>query len=271
MPEPAATYWSYWGLRQAPFRAAGGSDVFQFSPPHEEALARLHFLVENRRRLGLLLGESGSGKTLLLARFANEMRRQGIDAVFVPGYGLPGGDLLYAIAGGLSLAALPEEPARVLWARLTDHLAERRYQQSPAVVILDDAEEAEAEAHRTIGRLLQVDGAGESQLTLVLSARERRAARLGERLLDMTELRIDLEPWTPEETSAFIEQALAKAGQQHSLFDAQAVERIHDLAGGRPRRVGQIADLALIAGAGLQRSSIDAATVETVHRELAVR
>jgi type II secretory pathway predicted ATPase ExeA len=268
MPEPAATYWSYFGLRQAPFRAAAGSASYHLSPTHEEALARLHFLVENRRRLGLLLGDLGSGKTLLLTRFASEIRSQGIDAVFLPGFGTRDGELLSALLEGLSLGSRREEPERVLWGRLADHLVERRYQRTPAVLIVDDADAAREEALTAVVRILKLDAAAEPQITVVLSAEPRCASRLGARLLDMAELRIDLERWTPEETGEFVQQTLANAGHAGQLFEPRAVERLHELAGGRPRRVGQIADLALIAAAGQQRSSIDAATVETVFREL---
>ena len=58
-------YQSHWGLRESPFRDGPDPQSFYQSPTHEEALARLHFLVEQHRRLGLLLGPEGSGKSLL--------------------------------------------------------------------------------------------------------------------------------------------------------------------------------------------------------------
>ena len=46
--------------------------VFYAGLPQQEALARLRFLVHNQRRLGLMLGEAGWGKSLVLALFAEE-------------------------------------------------------------------------------------------------------------------------------------------------------------------------------------------------------
>ena len=60
----------YWGLRESPFREALDWRRFYPSPMHEEALARLEFLVTDRRRLGLLLGAPGCGKSLVLEVFA---------------------------------------------------------------------------------------------------------------------------------------------------------------------------------------------------------
>ncbi len=52
-------YQQYWGLRESPF--SGGLEVSRFfaTANHDEALARLHFLVEGRRHLGLVAGKFG--------------------------------------------------------------------------------------------------------------------------------------------------------------------------------------------------------------------
>ena len=70
-------YESHWGLRESPFRGLADPRYFYCSPTHDEALARLSFLVENHRRLGLLLGVPGNGKTLLLNVFGRQLRASG--------------------------------------------------------------------------------------------------------------------------------------------------------------------------------------------------
>jgi type II secretory pathway predicted ATPase ExeA len=70
-------YQAHWGLDDAPFRTRLDRRFFYESPTHEEALARLHFLVDERRRLGLLLGSHGSGKSTVLEFFSDEIRRRG--------------------------------------------------------------------------------------------------------------------------------------------------------------------------------------------------
>ena len=70
-------YPSHWGLQASPFRGCLDARSFYQSPTHDEALARLFFLVEQRRRLGLLMGPAGSGKSLLLEVLAQQLRRAG--------------------------------------------------------------------------------------------------------------------------------------------------------------------------------------------------
>ena len=71
-------YPTRWGLSETPFATRLDPRFFHPSPTHEEALARLHFLVDDGRRLGLLSGSRGSGKSLLLQVFARQIRRVGL-------------------------------------------------------------------------------------------------------------------------------------------------------------------------------------------------
>jgi hypothetical protein len=66
-------YQAYWGLASSPFRGHLDPRAFHQGPTQEEALARLHFLVDEQRTVGLLLGEAGSGKSLLLEVFAQQL------------------------------------------------------------------------------------------------------------------------------------------------------------------------------------------------------
>ena len=76
-------YQTHWELDESPFRGALDPQSFCQSPTHEEALARLHFLVDHHRRLGLLMGPPGSGKSLMLEFFADQLRRGGRPAARV--------------------------------------------------------------------------------------------------------------------------------------------------------------------------------------------
>ena len=60
-------YARHWGLVDIPFQSTVDRRWFYEGPSHEEALARLLFLVEQHRRLGLLIGAAGTGKTMLLS------------------------------------------------------------------------------------------------------------------------------------------------------------------------------------------------------------
>ncbi|HID75281.1 MAG TPA: AAA family ATPase [Planctomycetaceae bacterium] len=263
-------YQAYWGLREMPFSGRAEWRWFYCSPTHEEALARLQFLVEQRRRVGLLLGASGSGKSLMLELFAGQLRSQGRPVVKMNLTGVGGDELLWLVALQLGIAPAAQLPRYALWQQLTDRLAEYRYQGLESVLLADDADAARTESLTTLLRLVEEQSGPESTLVVVLAARPDRAARIGPALLERAELRIDLEPWEEADTARFVQQVQAEAGRAESVFDHGALRRLHELAEGVPRRIRQLADLSLAAGAGRRLERIDAETVESVYHELGV-
>lgn len=261
-------YQTHWGFSETPFRSQLDPRFFYESPTHREALARLNFLVERQRRLGLLLGAGGSGKSLLLEVFAGQTRRQGLPTARVNLLGLTADEFLWQLAAEFGLNPGRGLPWSTLWPMLTDRLVEYRYCRLSTVILLDNADQADDQVLAQTARLCQIDQAADSRLTILVAGRPERVSRLPQTLLERSELRIDIEPWAPSDTADFLETALSKAGGRSGLFNSPAVARLHELTDGVPRRVSQLADLALLAGAGGNLHQIDADTVDSVHREL---
>jgi len=263
-------YQAHWGLDQSPFQTRLDPRFFYQSPTHDEALARLYFLVEQGRRLGLLMGAQGSGKSLLLEVFADQMRKSGSPVARLSLLGVDAAEFLWALAGELGLHPDRDLPLHALWRLLIDRIVEYRYQQMKTIILLDDADRAAPEVLTQVARLAQVDLSTDSQLTIVVAGRPEKIGRLGDSLLERAELRIDLDLWQPGDTEDFVRTSLAQAGRREPVFAPSAITRLHELAQGIPRRISQLADLALLAGAGQNLDRIDVETVESVYHELGV-
>jgi type II secretory pathway predicted ATPase ExeA len=212
----------------------------------------------------------GSGKSTVLEKFAEEMRRRGSPVATLNLNGLEPYELLWMLATGFEMNPDPSLPLHSLWQLVTDRLTEYRYQELDTVVLLDDADQGSEVLLAQIVRLVQLECRPESRLAVVLAARPERVGRLDSTLLDLTDLRIDLDPWDEAETVRFLNTTLAEAGRQQPVFDEPAITRLHELGEGVPRRISQLADLALLAGAGQSLDRIDVATVEGVYYELGV-
>jgi general secretion pathway protein A len=257
-------YENYWGLQRPIFGSPAGREALAQSPVHAEALARLDFLLESRATLGLLIGPAGSGKSSVLAEFARKARREGALATLIPS----GGEnffLLARIATGLYAEAVGD--GIQLWRQIVDRLEELRLEGMNAVLLFDDIDRASPAVLMYVEQLLSIP---ERPLTVVVAARPETVGRIGSRLLDQAALRIDLTPWSEGETYAYLDTTVAKAGRTQPAFDHAAVRRLFELSGGAPRRVNQLAQLALVAGAAQKLRQVDAATVEAVEEELSL-
>ncbi len=195
----------HWQLRESPFRGTLDWRRFFASPTHEEALARLHFLVDERKRLGLLLGPTGCGKSLVLEVFARRLRRGGAQVANLSLLGLDLREFLWLTAAELGINPdRLDDPFR-LWRGVLDRLTENRYQQLDTVLLLDDANEATTAVLDHVVRLAQFDSTSTGRLTVLLAANDNGVGRLTLRLLELADLRIDLDPWEPVDTVQYAE------------------------------------------------------------------
>jgi general secretion pathway protein A len=262
--------YSHWNLRESPFATGLDTRLFYQSLNHEEALARLHFLVDQPRRVGLLLGDSGMGKSLLLEVFAKQKRVANRQVATLSLLGMTPQDFLWQLAVCLGRDIAPQESMFQLWRALADQLTENRYQHTGTVLLFDDADEADEQVLLQVARIAQSEPSSAARLTIVLAAQSNRLGRLGRRLLELADLRVDLEPWSESETIAYLRWALTQAGCSKQIFTGEAKRQIYLLSEGIPRRIKQLADMALVAGAGSELDIIDIDVIESVFNELGV-
>ena len=262
---------STWGWNDAPFSAKFDPKRFYTGVSQEEAISRMQFLVDNRRLLGILEGPSGCGKSLVLDVCARQFRQQGRQVVSCNLMGVDAGEFLWQLAAGLGSHPKLDATALELWRDIEDRIKANRYQRIDTVVFGDNCEEADSEVLMLLARLTQLDMSDDSRLTIVLAIEEGRCHRLGRRLQELCDLRIEMEPWTEDEIADFVKAALATAACNLDVFTPEALQRLCDLSDGVPRRVQQLAQLAIFAAAAQDLEEIDEDTLDAVQRELSAR
>jgi type II secretory pathway predicted ATPase ExeA len=258
----------HWGLERWPFRSVPDADQLYPTAGHHEALARIDYLVDSRRRLGALLGDAGVGKSLVLRSAARELSRQGRATVLVDALGRTPRELLWQFAAGLGAAPREDADVARLWRQVTDRIVENRAQQIHTVLLVDDAGQAGPDVLMQFVRLARLDTSASAQWTIVLAAEPGQAARWDETLRNLIDLRIELAAWSEEDTVGYVQTALVESGRFEPLFDNEALAVLHELTRGVARHVARLADFALLAAAAAGFDTIDAATVETAHEEI---
>lgn len=263
-------YLSYWQLQKRPFGGGTTQPAYVPSSSHEEALARLHYLMESRGRLGLLLGAAGGGKTFLLDLLARQLRRVSASAPCFSLQGLSAHEMLWKLAIAFGGNHDRTSKSFDLWLQIDDQVAENRCQGISTVILLDDADVARRETLEHLVRLVRGEPGLPNRLTVVLAGRTDRISAIGRQLLELTDLRIDLASWEFADTENYVRQSLLSAGRKNPAFSAEALLRLHELSQGAVRRTALLADLALLAAAGEKLPLVDAHTVQAVYDELGV-
>jgi len=234
-------------------------------PTHQEALARLEFLVEQRRPLGILSGCEGAGKSTLVDIASAQLRQMGRMVSVINLLGVDVRSFLWSLAAGLRANPPGDEELVPLWRRIDDRLEENALQGLGTVLFLDDADGASHDVLIQVLRLLKTQ---QKRLTIILVVESSRVTRLGGDLLQLSELRIQLEPWDQDELRDYLQSNLTNTERDSVAFDDTAVARLHELSGGVPRAASRLSELALLAATGQGQFNIDAETIESVYQEL---
>lgn len=262
---------AHWGLRCSPFAGQLNPEEYYASETHEEALARIQFLIENGRRLGFLLGATGMGKSLLFEILSRQQRQSGGLAIRFNLTGIDASEFAWKLSTGLGHLSNTDRNPVEWWRGIADRLAANRYQKQRTLILLDDADDCAEDVLAGICRVALMEQRPDALLTLIIAAQPQNVVRLGNKINELCELRVDLEPWESDETAAYVCDALVRAGAKQPIFTEEALTRLQALTHGVPRRVRQLAELSLVAGAGENALEIGPEIIDSVHRSLTSR
>lgn len=261
------SYWQYWELNAAPF-AGGGRHQFYRGQSIDEALARIEFVCGQRRRLATLLAGSGVGKTRLLNHLvANPPRHADLPVPHVVSLsmvGLTGGELPQELARRLSGKRIHH--VADAWSTLSDYFTTSARSASQTLLLIDDVESSNSQAEQDLIRIVRA--AEDAHVSTVLAMESHLASTVSWWLTERSYLQVELSAWDLRQTGDYIRFCLAQCGRASNIFTDTAVARIHELSRGTARRISQLADLALIAGAVAQMKWIDDSVIEQVGYEL---
>lgn len=251
-----------------PFEGALEPAAYFVGQPQEEAVARLEWLVANRQRCGLVVGDEGMGKSHLAAVAARRFAGLGAEVAVLSLGGLPEGEWLDLLLERLPLDPHSRaEPLRP-WQKLEDRLRENTLMERTTALILDDLDRGPADAREGATRLVAALEPRFARVVVVATCTPEGLARVPDPLRQRTAVRIELEPWTTAEVAAFVAHGLHRAGLAADAFSPAGLDTLARFSGGRPRIACRLARLAVVAAEADGLDAIDAATIERIWREL---
>ena len=154
------------------------------------------------------------------------------------------------------------------WRRIVERLVECSYEQSPLVLLIDNAEHVSSDAFDFLARVRHADSTGQLQVTMIVAMEEFSLAQWPDVWLHRVDLRLQLDLWSRDDVQAYLAELVGDDRRKHIGFSDDAVQRIYDLTAGSPPRVCRLARLALLATESLERPIVDADMVYGASQEL---
>jgi len=265
-------YKDYFGFREKPFSKTPDPRFLFLSRGHEEALARLEFVVEERE-IAVLTGDIGCGKTTLsralMDRLGDEFR-----FCYIINPKLNALEFLRTTARLLDIYE-PSESKDGLLDQINSAIY-RFYQAGVCpVIVVDEAQMIMDEEVFDEIRLLtnfQLDAT--NLLSVIIMGQPELRGMLAsprfEPLCQRVAMNYHLQPLSVDETMEYLDFRLEAAGGTPGLFTPDAVQKIFELTGGVPRRINSLATNALLVAYGGDAALIDSAIIDEIKNEIMI-
>lgn len=250
---------NHFKLERTPFSKAIPTDRLFSRPGLEQALARIHFCLQESG-IGCLIGDVGVGKTVAVRAVMDALDPTQFQRIYVsdPGFGVRG---IYVTLVS-ALGAQPRFHLAELIGQTQSLLAAEHLERHRQVFLCVDEAQMLSPAQLQVLRLLtSAELDSRSYLTLLLVGQPMLAHRL--RMGDFASLdqriltRYTLPPMDLSESFLYLKHHLAVAGRTQPLFAEDAVARLHQAANGLPRSLNNLALAALMAAAAEDKDLVD--------------
>lgn len=264
-------YRKHFGLTRHPFdKDIGAEELFE-STASVELMARLKHLLD-MRGIGLITGESGSGKTTSCRRTVASLHAGLYRVLYVS---LTTGnvmDLYKTIAWELGLPTERNRAAlfRQIRSEVTRLCAENRLRP---VLIIDEAHHLRTDVLEDVRLLTNYAMDSENRLCVVLVGHPELRRRLGMAALDALSQRIvvraHVRGLARDEMGPYLAHRLRLAGCEVPLFEPATTEAIFQASSGLLRKANMLAHHTLFAAAIAKSKSITTEHVQAALNEVA--
>ena len=263
-------YLPYYGLTRPPFSISPDPNFLWLSSKHQEAFSALKYGIIEEKGFLTLIGEVGTGKTLLIKNLINEI---GIPAIIVtiPDPDMKTLDFFSFLAEEAEMKTEFRAKGEFL-IQFKRFLLEAYGSDKKVLLIIDEAQRLSFELleqirllsniEMTNKKLINIFFVGQNEFDKMLMDERCRATR------QRIAVRYRLEPLNEEETASYIEHRLKVAGANKGIFKSDAIQEIYNLSNGYPRNINVICDNALMVGYGLELEHISGEIISKYKQDL---
>ena len=263
-------YRKHFGLTRHPFSNEIESDALYASATSRELEVRLAHLLD-LRGIGLVTGDSGSGKTSTCRKVLAALHAGLYRVVYVA---LSTGnvmDLYKTISWEMGLTVERSRAAlyRQIRSEVTRLCLETRCRP---ILVVDEAHHLRPDVLEDLRLLTNYNMDSENRLCLLLLGQPELRRRIGmtvhEALAQRIVVRHHLGPLTRDEVAGYLAHRLRLAGTELPLIEPAAEEAIFQATSGLPRKVNGLAHHALMAAALARARSVSADHVQAALPEV---
>ena len=267
----AQLHTDYWKLKENPFQNITDIRFAYLGNQYHEALARMLYLIEQKKTGGILTGPFGVGKSMVLELIRDRLQTTQVAdyvqidaaagaAVFI------GRMLLRKLGYNPGEAGLPQ-----IIETLSEHYSRPQPQDRHLVLAIDEAHliltEEAAEFLHLLANLNRRDEQGRtvsSAMTMILSGHPELLTKLAVdgALCQRLQVRWEMKPLTMKQTREYVYSRMRVVGGDTDIFDECVFEPLYQATGGLPRLINNVCDIALLLAAAANQTHLTENTIK---------
>ncbi|CAG0987705.1 hypothetical protein MTYP_02107 [Methylophilaceae bacterium] len=244
-------YYAHFGLKQPPFKITPNTEFFFSGGNRGAVLDALIFAIRNGEGIIKVVGEVGSGKTML-CRMLQTLLPENVESVYLANPSVAPEDVLHAIAFELQLK-LPKNADRLqVMQALQAYLLDRHAAGRQVVIFVEEAQGMPLATLEEIRLLTNLETKHDKLLQIVLFGQPELDINLNDTQIRQLRERIthsfNLGPLEEEDVGSYLIFRLRAAGYYGPhLFSKAAIRMISRYSQGLVRRVNILADKSLLS------------------------
>ena len=244
-------YTQYFGLNKPPFKITPDPEFFFSGGNRGAVLQALLYAVARGEGIVKVVGEVGSGKTMLCRMLERELP-ENCEIVYLANPRLSADEILKAIAIELHLSFAKDASKMEVMRLLHAYLLEKHANNRSVVMFIEEAQGMDLETLEEIRMLSNLETTQDKLLQIVLFGQPELNEKLGVHEIRQLKERItysfDLSPLNRAEIRDYLNTRMRASGfRGNDLFSAGAIRTLERRSGGLLRRINILADKALLA------------------------
>jgi type II secretory pathway predicted ATPase ExeA len=244
-------YEDYFGLERPPFKITPDTSLFYEGGKRGDILAALVYAVHRGEGIIKVVGEVGSGKTML-CRMLQLKLPDTVEIVYIANPSVSSEDILFVIAHELSLPVNKDASKHEAMHLLQDYLLQRHMENKQVVLFIEEAQGMPLDTLEEIRLLSNLETDQNKLLQIILFGQPELDQNLALQSIRQLRERIthnfDLEPLTQDEIHNYLNFRMRQVGYTGpELINQSVAKKVEQHSEGLLRRINIIADKILLS------------------------
>jgi MSHA biogenesis protein MshM len=241
----------FFNLNEMPFSLLPNTNYYVDLPSHQQCFSMIMFAVSSGEGIIKIIGEVGTGKTLLCRRLLNSLDEDEYYSAYLPNPNLNPIELKRALAKELQVPDLSWLGDDEIMEAINKRLIKFALNNKRVVLVIDEAQSLPDESIEALRLLTNLETESDKLMQVVLFAQPELDETLNKYHLRQLKQRISfsqrLEQLDKSHIRQYIQHRLAVAGYNGKpIFNEDAIKFLHHCSKGIPRLISILCNKALL-------------------------